>query len=485
MSFLISMSESESLRPKTISGVLWSAVERFSLQGVQFVVNIVMARLLLPIDYGMIGMLTVFLQISQTFIDGGFTNALIQRKSKTEIDFSTVFYFNIIIAFIFYALIFFLAPLIADFYNMPGLVSVARVVALSLVVSSFSAIHKIKLTINIDFKTQSKISLIAAFISGIVGIWMAYENLGVWALVTQILISSILQTLLYYFILHWLPMKIFSVKSFKILFSFGSKLLVSSLIHTVYYNLYSIVIGKKFSATDLGYYTRAEQFAILPSSNVNSIISRVTFPILSSIQDDDERLSYAYRKYIRLVSFIIFPLMIGLVVLAKPLIILLLTEKWLGIVVLLQILCLDWMLDHLSIINLNLLYVKGRSDWALRLEIIKKIVATAILFSSISFGVVGMCWGRVLYALIATYLNTRYTKSLIGLSLATQIKDFLPSLITAILMGGIIYSSTIFFSNPIFQLFVGFIVGLVCYITISLVFKINSLHELFLLLKNR
>ncbi len=477
------MSESENLKSKTVSGVLWSAVERFSLQGVQFVINIIMARLLLPVDYGMIGMLAVFLQISQTFIDGGFTNALIQRKDRTEVDFSTVFYFNIIIAFIFYVLIFFSAPLIADFYNMPGLVNVARVIALSLLISSLSAIHKIKLTINIDFKTQSKISLTAALISGIVGIWMAYENVGVWALVTQILINSVLQTILYYFFLHWFPLKIFSLKSFKILFSFGSKLLVSSLIHTVYYNLYSIVIGKRFSAADLGYYTRAEQFAVFPSSNVNSIISRVTFPILSSIQDDDERLASVYRKYIRLASFIIFPLMIGLAVLAKPLIILLLTEKWLGIVVLLQILCLDWMLDHLSIINLNLLYVKGRSDWALRLEIVKKIIATTILFSSIPFGIIGMCWGRVVYALIATYLNTRYTKSLIGLSFTTQIKDIFPSLIIAILMGGIVYSSTVFFSSAILQLFVGFVVGAGCYIAVSLAFKMDSLHELLSLIR--
>ena len=479
------MSEPKNLKSKTMSGVLWSAVERFSLQGVQFVINIIMARLLLPENYGMIGMLAIFLQISQTFIDGGFTNALIQRKDKTEVDFSTVFYFNIIVAFIFYVLIFFLAPFIADFYNMPGLTKVARVIALGLIISSLSSVHKTKLTINIDFKTQSKISLTAAFISGVVSIWMAYKNFGVWALVTQILINAVLQTILYYLFLPWFPLKIFSFKSFENLFSFGSKLLVSSLIHTVYYNLYSIVIGKKFSATDLGYYTRAEQFAILPSSNVNSIISRVTFPILSSIQDDNERLASAYRKYIRLASFIIFPLMIGLAVLAKPLIIILLTEKWLGIVALLQILCLDWMLDHLSVINLNLLYVKGRSDWALRMEIIKKIIATIILFSSIPFGIIGMCWGRVVYALIATYLNTRYTKFLIGLSFKTQIKDIFPSLMIAILMGGIIYCSTFLLSSAILQLFLGFVIGAGCYMVVSLAFKMDSLNELLSLINNK
>lgn len=473
----------ESLKSKTISGILWSAIERFSLQGVQFIINIIMARLLLPSDYGMIGMLAVFLQISQTFIDGGFANALIQRKDRTEKDFSTVFYFNTFIAFVFYVLIFFSAPLIADFYNMPGLEDVTRVIALSLIVSSLSAVHKTKLTIDINFKIQSKISLTAALISGIVGIWMAYENFGVWALVIQTLMNSVLQTVLYYLLSHWFPLKIFSWNSFRALFSFGSKLLISSLIHTIYYNLYSIVIGKKFSATDLGYYTRAEQFAMFPSSNVNSIISRVTFPILSGIQDDNEKLASAYRKYIRLVSFIIFPLMIGLAVLAKPLIILLLTKKWLGIVVLLQILCLDWMLDHLSIINLNLLYVKGRSDWALRLEIVKKTIATIILFSSIPLGIVGMCWGRVLYSIIAVYLNSHYTKSLIGLSLGTQIKDILPSLMISILMGVIVYGGTVLLSNAILQLLVGFILGVGCYIAVSLAFKMDSLHELLSLVK--
>ena len=475
----------ENLRKKTVSGVFWSAIERFSLQGVQFIINIIMARLLLPSDYGIIGMLAVFLLISQTFIDGGFANALIQRKDRTETDFSTVFYFNIFIAVLFYILIFFSAPLIAVFYNMPGLEDVARIIALSLIISSLSTVHKTKLTIDIDFKTQSKISFTAALISGLIGIWMAYKDFGVWALVTQTLINSVLQTTLYYWLSHWFPLKIFSWHSFKTLFAFGSKLLVSSLIHTVYYNLYSIIIGKKFSAADLGYYTRAEQFATFPSSNVNSIISRVTFPILSGIEDDDERLTVAYRKYIRLASFIIFPLMIGLAVLAKPLIILLLTEKWLGVVILLQILCLDWMLDHLSIINLNLLYVKGRSDWALRLEIVKKIIATIILFSSIPFGIVGMCWGRVLYSIIATYLNSYYTKSLIGLSLGEQIKDIFPSLIISVLMGGVVYGSTVLLSSVVLQLFVGFCIGASIYLIMSRLCKIDSLHELLLLVRNK
>lgn len=476
---------SNSLKSKTVSGILWSAVERFSLQGVQFIINIIMARLLLPSDYGMMGMLAVFLQISQAFIDGGFTNALIQRKSRSEVDFSTVFYFNIIVAFLFYILIFFSAPLIADFYHMPELDIVARIIALSLIISSLSSVHKTKLTINIDFKTQSKISLISAMVSGLIGIGMAYNGYGVWALVTQMLINTVFLTILYFYFLRWTPLKLFSWESFKSLFSFGSKLLVSSLIHTIYYNLYSIVIGKRFSATSLGYYTRAEQFAMFPSSNVNSIISRVTFPVLSTMQDDDEKLALAYRKYIRLSSYVIFPLMMGLIVLAKPLIILLLTDQWIGVVILLQILCLDWMLDHLSIINLNLLYVKGRSDRALRLEIIKKIIATIILFSSIPFGIIGMCWGRVLYSVIATYLNTYYTKQLINLNFSAQIRDILPSFLLSILMGVVVYMIILLCSDIVLQLIVGILLGGTFYISASFVFKTEASKELLLIIKRR
>ena len=468
----------ENLKRKTVSGVMWSAIERFSLQGVQFVMQLVMARLLLPSDYGMIAMLTIFLQIAQAFIDSGFTNALIQKKDRTEVDYSTVFYFNIIIALLFYCILFVSAPLIAKFYNMPDLILVMRVMALSLIILSFSAVHKTKLTIEINFKIQSKITLIAAGISGIIGVGIAYLGYGGWALVYQAILNAMLTTILFNCFYRWKPLKTFSMKSFKRLFSFGSKLLVSGLIHTVYYNLYGIVIGKRFSAAELGYYTRAEQFAILPSYNLSAIITRVTFPILSSIQDDNERLASTYRKYIRLSSYLIFPLMVGLASLANPLVDLFLTEKWNGTVALLQILCFDWMFDHLSGINLNLLYVKGRSDLALRLEIIKKIIAITILLASIPLGIIGMCLGRVLYSLIATYANTYYTNSLIGLSFRTQLKDIIPYLILSLAMGGVVYATTYLGLSNIIQLIIGITIGILFYISISYIFKITSLKVL-------
>lgn len=473
----------ENLKKKTIFGVMWSAVERFSLQGVQFIIQIVLARLLLPSDYGMIGILTIFLQISQVFIDSGFASALIQRKNRTEKDFTTVFYFNILIAIIFYLILFFSAPAIGRFYDMPTLLTLTRVIALVLIVNALSIIHKTKLIIAIDFKTQSKISLSAALISGTVGIWMAYIGWGVWALVWQTLLNGIILTILFYYFVRWKPLCTFSKDSFNRLFSFGSRLLISSIINTVYRNLYTIVIGKKFSAVELGYYTRADQFAIFPSNNLNALIARVAYPVLSSIQDDDERLANAYGKYIRLSSYVIFPLMTGLMVLADPVIRLLLTDKWAGVIILLQILCLDWMFDHLSQINLNLLWVKGRSDLSLRLEIIKKTIAIFILFASIPFGLEGMCWGRVLYSLIATYLNTRYTKLLIGLSFRQQMKDIYPYLLLSAIMGIVTLMISHLVENLLFKIVLGMIVSITFYILFSYILRVKALNDLLSLKK--
>lgn len=475
---------SESLRHKTLTGIFWSAIERFSFQGIQFVIQIIMARLLLPSDYGMIGMLLMFLQVSQIIIDSGFANALIQKRERTEEDFSTVLYFNIFIGIILTIALFFSAPLIEKFYNIPGLTDVTRLLSLTLVINSIYIVHKTKLVIDIDFKTQSKISLIAAMLSGIIGICMAYYGYGVWALVWQSITNSLFLAIMFVYYVHWWPKLIFSIKSFKTLFSFGSKLLLSSIIHSIYSNLYILVIGKKFSSTELGYYTRAEQFAIFPSSNINSLISRVTYPILSSIQDDNDKLAVFYRKYIQVASYIIFPLMIGLAVLAEPIINVLLTAKWNGVIILLQILCFDWMFDHLSIINLNLLWVKGRSDLSLKLEIVKKTLAIIILVISIPFGLIPICIGRVVYSLIATYLNTRYTKQLIGLSFRQQLSDIIPSFVLSLFMGlAVMGVLQIVAEHHGLQIVIGIITGIIFYLSASMILKMNSFTELLTFLR--
>ena len=471
------------LRRKAVHGVLWSAIERFSVQIIQLIVNISLARLLLPSDFGMVAMLTIFIQVSQLLIDGGFSNALIQKNDRTEVDFSTVFYFNTFISVLMYGVLFIMAPYVAEFYHMPDLILVMRVIALNLVVSSFFVIPKVRLTINIDFKSQLKVSLVAAIVSGSVGVLLAYKGFGVWALVFQSLVNNLFLCICFFIFFRWIPQGIFSWTSFKNLFFFGSRLTLSSLIHSVYYNLYSIMIGRYFSATDLGYFRNAEQFASLPASGINSIISRVSYPVLSRIQDDNESLVKAYRKYIRLSSYLIFPLMFGLASLSGPIVDFLLTEKWKDVIPLFSVLCCCWMLDHLSVINLNLLFVKGRTDLSLRLELVKKTIATIILFASIPLGLVGMCWGRVIYYVIASYINTYYTEKLIGLSFSKQLIDVIPYWFLSLFMALCVYAISHFFVESYVQIIVGIVSCVFIYAIMSYLFANQTLKEFFLLFK--
>lgn len=474
---------SESIKQKSLVGVGWSAIERFSVQGVNFLIQLVLARLLTPTDYGVVGMLAIFMQVAQTFIDSGFANALIQKKDCTQKDYSTVFYFNLGISSIIYILFFFVSPFVANFYRTEILTDVMRVLSLTLVINALSIVQKTILIKKVDFKTQSAVSLLSAFISGTTGIIMAYRGYGVWALCGQQIVNSICQFVFLQIFVRWRPSLAFSKESFNTLFFFGSKLLLSRLIHTIYKNLYTIVIGRTFSAESLGQYNRAEQFADFPSSNIGEIITRVAYPILSKIQDENDRLIIVYRTTIRYASLIIFPLMIGLLVLAKPLILLLLTEKWEGIIILLQILCLDFMLSHISTLNLNILYVKGRSDLALKLEIIKKTIAIIILVLSIPFGVIGMCWGKVVYGVIATVLNTTFTKRLVGLSFFTQCKDFMPYMFMAAGMGIVVFLTTLLNIPNILQLIIGFLAGVSVYLLLLYIFDRTTLKEVITMAK--
>ena len=467
-----------SLKQKTVSGIFWSSVERFSVQGIQFVLGIIMARLLLPADYGLIGMLAIFLAISQSFIDSGFSNALIRKRNRTEADFSTVFYFNIVVGLVFYFILFFASPYIAAFYNAPILKSLTKVVALNLFISSLTIVQRAKFTINVNFKTQTKASLLSVIISGIIGIVMAYRGFGVWALAVQSIISSFINMIALWIYSRWMPKKVFSISSFKEMFSYGSKLLLSGLIDTVYKNIYTIVIGKKFSKVDLGYYTRANNFAQFPSSNITGILQRVTFPVLSSIQDDDKKLGETYRQFLRLSAFVVFPLMIGLLAIADPLIRLLLTDKWSGVILLLQILCLSQMWYPIHAINLNLLQVKGRSDLFLRLEVIKKIVGISILCITIPLGVTAMCWGSVASSLIALFINTYYTGKLIQVGYLRQMKDLLPILGYSFSMGIIVWGITQLIPVHLFALVIGVTLGAIYYYFVARITQSKELQEI-------
>lgn len=474
-----------SLKEKTVKGVVWSSVDRFFSQGIQFIFSILIARLLLPSDYGTVAMLNIFLAISQTFIDSGFGTALIRKIDKTEEDFSTVFYFNIAAALAFYGILWFTAPYIADFYDIPLLKDITRVVALTLVFGSFSGIQSARLSIAIDFRSRAIISITVTLVTGALGLWMAYSGYGVWALVMQSVVSSLLRTILLWAFVRWMPKLVFSWKSFKELFSFGSKLLASGLLDTAYNNIYTLVIGKVFSSSALGVYSRADSLAQYPSSNITSVLQGVTFPVLSSIQNEPERLTSAYKKFIRLSAFVVFPLMIGLSAVADPLIRLVLTDKWEGAIYLLQIICFSMMWYPVHAINLNLLQVEGRSDYFLKLEIIKKIQGVIVLCITIPLGLVTMCYGRVVSSVLCLVYNTYYTKKLIDYGFASQMKDLLPILAHSLVMGVIVWMIVLFLPSLWLQLVVGVIAGAAYYLVGAYIMRFDELNELLSLLHIR
>lgn len=476
---------SESIKSKTVQGIFWSSIERFSVQGVQFVVMIVMARLLTPHDYGLVGMLAIFLAVSQSLIDSGFSQALIRKQNRTEMDNNTVFYFNIIVGIVLYILLYYSAPYVAHFYETPQLCLVMRVLCLGIVFNSLAVVQRALLTIRIDFKTQAKAALVAAVISGITGIILAYHGFGVWALVCQQLLNLSINTGLLWLLARWRPRFIYSWNSFHELFAFGSKLLVSGLLDTLYKNIYPIVIGKLFNANSLGHYTRAQHFSEFPSSNLTGIMQRVTYPVLCEIQDDEQRLAGIYRRFLKSSAFIIFPLMIGLSSIAKPLVIVVLGSQWEFCGQLLQILCFAMMWHPIHAINLNLLQVKGRSDLFLRLEILKKILGITVLCITAPFGLVVMCYGQILNSLVALVINTFYTGKLIHIGLFKQINDLFPTIILCLIMYALILSITYFIEGNFMKLCIGLIIGIIFYSSAGYIFRFTELKELLTLIKQK
>ena len=469
---------SSDLKKKTVSGVLWSLAGQFSVQGIQFLVSVVLARLLSPDDYGMIGMLAIFLAISQVFIDGGFSSALIQRKDCDDTTYSTVFYINVGISLVCYGILFAAAPFIADFYGQPILKDIARVSSLSLIIGALSATNTVQLTKRIDFKTQSKINVVSAILSGVTGIALAYSGFGVWALVAQSVSLALFKLVLTVFCVRWFPSLVFSRKIFKELFSFGSKLVLASLISSIYTNIRSLIIGKKFTPADLGQYTTANKFATMAGSSLSGVLYNVSFPVLSKVQDDDAVLLDAYKRFLSVSAFTIFPLMMLLAGIAEPLIRFLVTDKWLECVPFLQILCFGWMYDCLTRINLNLLYVKGRSDLVLRLEIVKKTIAFTILFVSCFMGIIGICVGAAVYNFIAFFCNTYYTKRLLGYGFKEQFLQTLPYLILSLLVLAIAAAISTAPMTPGYSIILSTAASATTYLMLARIFRLPALKEL-------
>ena len=465
----------ESIRKQTLKGVAWSGLEKAVTLTITFVVNIIMARLLTPADYGVVGIIAVFLSFSQLFIDGGFTTALISKADRNEDDYRTVFVFNFAMSVFIYLGLFFCAPLIEKFYNIANLGNIIRVYCLMLVISSFSAIQITKFTIAVDFKTISKISVPTALISGIAGISMASMGFGVWSIVGQHLSMAIIRVLLSLFYSKWFPKPGFSKKSFKQLFGFSSNLIISSLIDKIYTNAYPLFIGKFFSPTTLGYYTRGDQFGKLPAGIFDEMFNRVTFPVMSNIQNDNNQLQALYRKYIRLSSFLVFPIMMLVVVLARPIVQILLTDKWLDCVIYMQIISMAFMMNHIGTINRNLLYVKHHSDYALKLEIIKKVIAIIIFIISTRFGILGVCFGQLVYGMMAPSLNSIYTDKLIGLNYWSQVRDYADLWAISVISAGIPLWAISKMGSPWMALLIGASIYIIVYILLNVVFKVDAL----------
>lgn len=438
-----------------------------------------MTRILTPADYGLVGMLTIFMAVSQSLVDSGFSQALIRKQNRTEIDNSTVFYFNIGVGIILYAVLFFCSPLIARFYNEPLLTVLTRFVGLGLIFNSLNVVQRALFTINLDFRTQAKASLSAAIISGVVGLSMAYTGWGVWAIVAVNLTAGFVNTFLFWILSNWRPRLVYSWKSFKEMFGFGSKLAASGLINTIYNNIYLIVIGKIFKASDLGYFTRAQGFSSFASTNVTGILQRVSYPVLCKIQDDITRLRGAYRRLLKTSAFLIFPLMVGMAAVSRPMILTVLSDKWLFSATLLIPICLAGMWYPIHAINLNLLQVSGKSELFLRLEIIKKCLGIGILCITIPLGLYVMCWGMVVGSLVALVINTYYTGKIIELGFLKQMKDLFPILVLSLVMGGGVFCYVTFVPMPQWVLLIsGIAIGVLVYAGIARLFRFPELKEL-------
>lgn len=465
--------------------MLWTGLDRLGTCVIQFVIEILIARVLLPSDYGLIGMLAIFMIIAQTFIDSGFLNALIQKKDRNLNDYSTVFYFSIIVASVIYLILYFSAPFIADFYHQPVLCKVARVYLLTLIINSFSITQTAKLTIDLNFKVQAITSILSIIISGSIGIYLAYNGFGVWALVWQGITAAFVRTITIWIASRWKPLLVFSKESFDRLFSFGSKLLASSLINNVYNKISTLIIGKAFHATELGFFTRAQQFCQLPTQTITNIVIKVNYPILAELQDNDEKLVESYKILLRTPIFILYPLLFGMSVLATPMIQVILGEIWVPAANLIPILCFGCLWDPLSSINLNLLYVKGQTNLVLKLEFIKKPIAFTLLFCSIPFGLNGICCAIALYNFIAFAFNCYYTGKILDFGFFKQVKAILPIFIYSIIMSILVYASTFVLDMPMSKLLVGISVGVISYFIISLLSRDSSLFQILRLIKLR
>lgn len=477
-----------SLKSIAIKGIIWSVVDKFAVQFGQFIVGIVLARILLPEDFGLIGMLAIFIALSQTFIESGLGTGLIQRQDRSEIDFSTLFVFNLVVSSFFYLVLFFSAPFISSFFEQRQLTDLARILGLILFLNAFAIVQRTKLTIAIDFKSIAKSNVIGMITGGLCGVIAAINGYGVWALVIQMLIGSFASSVSLWLLSNWTPSIAFSKKSFKSLFGYGSKLLIAGLYAQALNNVYNICLGKLYPTATLGYYTRAKSFADISAGTIVSVLQQATFPILTTVQHDKEKLVSIFRRMIRMSAFLIIPIMTLIALLAKPIVILLLTEKWNAVIPLLQWIVFARIFLPMSSVNLNLLNAIGRSDLYLKVDLFKLPMTVLAMVITIPLGVKAIVIGHVVTSAIFFIINAYVPGKLYGYGPINQLKDMFPIFIATMGMAFVVFVISSFIENLILQLFIGVIFGVVTYLFICWLLKLEELKEvweLFLKFKKR
>lgn len=466
-----------------ISSLIWRTIENIGVQGIQFIVMIILARLIEPEDFGIITILLIFVILANVVIQGGFNTALIQKKKIDELDLSSIFYLNMFIASLLYILLYYTAPSISAYFEIPSATLILRILSITLFLNAFNAIQNAIISRNMEFRKSFLSSIIAVLCSGVIGTIIAYLDFGVWALVWQQLSYQILFTVMLFIFIKWKPKLLFSITRVKRLFSFGWKILIASLIDVVEKNIRSLLIGKLFNTALLGFYSRGEQIPSLLVTNINGAIQSVLFPTLSSYQDDKKRVKELVRRAIVTSSFVIFPMMVGLAIIAEPLVALLLTEKWLPAVPFIQIFCAGYALWPIHTANLQAINALGRSDIFLKLEIIKKLLGVVILVASIPFGVYAVAISLVVGGVIASLINAFPNSKLLNYSIREQWNDVIPSLLLSIVMGAVIYPFHWLEIPALLTIVVQVFVGIVIYIGLAALFRLECFSYLLVTLK--
>lgn len=467
------------LKRKTVKGFFWSSMESFFSQGQSIIFGIFLARMLSPHEFGLVGMITIFISIGQVFVDSGLSQSLIRKQNCTTNDYSTIFLVNIVIGLVCYFIIWLAAPFIADFYGEPELVLLTRVTAFVILIGSVTLIQQTVLVKEVDFKTITKSSVSGTFVSGVTSLLLAYFGFGVWSLVWKTIINQVIRSAIIWNHNRWWPKLYCSRRILKDHFAFGSNILLISLVAAAYRSFYYLIIGKTYSAKILGYFTNADQYSLMPSSAISSVINKVSYPVLSEMQNDNKRLKVSITKLITTVMYVSFVMMFGLAAIAKPLFIIVLGEKWLPSVAMFQALCVAYAITPMHVINHNIMKIKGKSDLFLKTEIIKYIIFTPILILGAYYGIVVLIAGIVLFYWIGYLVNGIYAKRLIGYSIIAQSKDFLPLMGIAIVPAALTYSLGVIFPwNNMLLLLAQVILYPAMVLILSRLFKIPAFFEI-------